>query len=116
MLNQLNFKVKGREYVIEIPTAGKYYDIEATKQILGKGFYNSIVGSPLQSASNAQEMIDIESNLSILSPKIVEDLKVPFRDLGIADYLELKKAYDEQFVPWWESVLKLFNPQSSKVD
>lgn len=110
MIDQLIFKVKGKEYPISIPTPGQYYDIEAMKQILGKGFYNGIVQSPLQSAQNAQEMIDIEAFLSVLCEKIIKDEKVPFRDLGIIDYLVIKEAYNAQFVPWWESVLRLFNP------
>lgn len=117
MINQLNFRVKGYEYSISIPTVGKYYDIEASKQILGKGFYNSIQESRMQTAANAAQMIDIEAELGILIPKMFKDLKVTsFKDLGVSDYLELKKAYDEQFVPWWNDVLIMFNPPKKSED
>jgi len=110
MVDTLIFKVKGKEYPINFPTVGQYYDIEASKQILGKGFYNSIIQSNLVSASYAADMIDIESFLSVLCPQLMDDLKCKsFKDLGIKDYLELKKAYEEQFVPWWNDVMKLFN-------
>ena len=39
-----------------------------------------------------------------------------FKDLDVADYLELKKAYDEQFVPWWNDVLLMFNPPKKSED
>ena len=63
-------------------------------------------------------MIDIEAFLTILCPELIKDLKSgSFKELGIEDYMELKNAYEEQFTPWWESVLKLFTPpKRDKVD
>jgi broad specificity phosphatase PhoE len=112
MIETLNFKVKGKEYPVQVPTVGQYYDIEASKQVLGKGFYNSIIQSNMQTASHAADMIDIEAFMSILVPELMKDLKCKnFKELGVEDYLELKDAYEEQFIPWWENVLKLFNPK-----
>ena len=111
-MNELIFKTKGREYPITDFTVGQYFNIEATKQVLGKGFYNSIAQSPFQSGANAQEIIDMEAILTILTPKLVEDLKCKsISGLGMADYLELKKDFDEQILPWWDKVLKMFNPK-----
>lgn len=112
MIGQLNFKVKDKSYIINVPTVGQYYDIEASKQVLGKGFYNSIIQSNMITASHAADMIDIESFLTILAPDFIKDL-IPksFKDLGAEDYIELKNAYEEQFIPWWEDVLRLFNPK-----
>lgn len=112
MTDTLIFKVKGKEYPINFPTVGQYYDIEASKQVLGKGFYNAIIQSNMKTALHAADMIDIEATLTILAPQLMEDLKCKsFKDLGIKDYLELRDAYEQQFIPWWEDVLKLFNPK-----
>ena len=50
-------KVKGKEYKITFPNVGQYYDIEALKQSLGKGFYNMMLGNRSVAGQNALDMI-----------------------------------------------------------
>ena len=109
-MEQLKFTVKTAEgdnnYTIKLPTVGQYSDIEATKQILGKGFYNNIVNTNTISSVNAADMIDIEANLTILCPEFIKDLKVKsFRELGLEDYKNIREAYVDQFVPWWKEAI-----------
>lgn len=111
-MEQIIFKTKGREYPLPAFTIGQYFNIEATKQVLGKGFYNSIAQSPFQSGANAQEAIDMEAIITILIPDLIKDLKCDsISQLGIVDYLELKKDFDAQIVPWWNGVLEMMNPK-----
>lgn len=109
-MEQLNFNVKTAEgdndYIIKLPTVGQYSDIEATKQILGKGFYNGIVNTNTISSLNAADMIDIEAHLTILCSDFIKDLKVKsFRELGLDDYKNIREAYVKQFVPWWKEAI-----------
>lgn len=114
MNETLNFVVNGNSYSINFPTVGDYYAIEASKQSLSLGFYNSLSESSVLSAYNATDMIDIEATLTILCPQLIKDLKCEsFKKLGIKDYLIVKQAYIEQFVPWWKSIQELLNPKKN---
>lgn len=114
MNETLNFVVNGNSYLINFPTVGDYYAIEASKQSLSLGFYNSLSESSVLSAYNATDMIDIEATLTILCPQLIKDLKCEsFKKLGIKDYLMIKQAYIEQFVPWWKSIQELLNPKKN---
>ena len=75
MNETLNFVVNGNTYAINFPTVGDYYAIEASKQSLSLGFYNSLSESSVLSAYNATNMIDIEATLTILCPQLIKDLK-----------------------------------------
>ena len=108
-MENLNFNIKTAEgdntYVINVPTVGQYSDIEATKQILGKGFYSGIAGTNTISSVNAADMIDIEAHITILCSDLLSDLKVKsFRDLGLTDFNEIRNQYVKQFVPWWKKI------------
>ena len=111
-MEQLHFKVQTTEgdntYIIKLPTVGQYSDIEATKQILGKGFYNGIVSTNTMASVNAADMIDVEAHLTVLCPEFIKDLKVKsFRDLGLADFKNIRDAYIEQFIPWWKEIIDI---------
>lgn len=94
-------KVKGKEYRISFPNVGQYYDIEALKQSLGKGFYNMMLGNRSVAAQNALDMIDIEATITVMMPDLVKDMKVKsFRDLGLADYTEIREIYDKEIIPF----------------
>ena len=100
--------IKGEnQYEIKCPNVGQFYDIEVTKQVLGKGFYSSIVSTTTAGAQNAADMIDIESHLKVLMPEsfFKDDLKCEsFKDLGLQDYNEIKKTYIKHFLPWWREI------------
>jgi len=107
----LEFKVKSNTYTIKFPNVGQIEDIECNKQLISKGMYASLMQMNTKAANDALDMIDMEAFFSILCPDIVKDLKCDsFRDLGVVDYMELKKSYIDQFVPWWTKIQKILRP------
>lgn len=105
------------EYSINAPTVGQFYDIEVSKQILGKGFYNSIVKTNTFGAQNAADMIDIEAHLTVLVPDFVKDIKVKtFKDLGIQDYNQIREVYIDNFIPWWKNIHESLKINEDEVD
>ena len=98
-------KVRGKEYKISFPTVGQYYSIEAMKQSLGKGFYNTLLGNPTKTAQEALDMIDIEATISVLVPDLLKDLKVrDFSELGLVDYKEIKEVYNSEVYPFLKEI------------
>jgi hypothetical protein len=107
----LEFKLKSNNYTIKFPNVGQIEDIECTKQLISKGMYSSLMQMGTRAANDTLDMIDMEAFFSILCPDLVKDLKSDsFRDLGIVDFMELKKAYIKQFVPWWVEIQKILRP------
>ena len=114
MNETLNFKVGDNQYTINFPTVGEYYAIQASKQSLSIGYYNSLTESNVKSANNAADMIDIEATLTILKPDILKDLKCEsFKKLGLKDYIMVKAAYVEQIVPWIKEIEELLSPKKN---
>lgn len=106
--NEVKFSVKGREYTVKYPTVGQYYQIEAMKQSLSRGMYNSMVTSPAFSAQNALDMIDIEATLAILLPGFIKDLKVKnFSELDIRDYKEIRDEFVSKITPYFKEISEL---------
>lgn len=110
-LNQsINIEIKGHTYTLNYPNVGEFYNIEAMKQILGKGHYNSILSAPTTLAESASDMIEAESVLRILCPKFLEDLKVnSFGDLGLADFTEIRQEYRNKILPWFAEMTKVLS-------
>lgn len=105
---EVKFSVKGREYSVKYPTVGQYYQIEAMKQSLSRGMYNSMVTSPSFTAQHALDMIDIEATLVILIPDFIKDLKVKnFGELDIRDYKEIRDEFVEKVQPYFKEVADL---------
>ena len=103
----MNFKIKGNEYLLKFPNVGNFRRIESLKQALSNGMYASMVGTYTDAAQSAADMIDIESYFSVLCPDLLKDFKCEsFSDLGLKDFMELQNAYKEQFVPWWNEIMK----------
>lgn len=108
MRDSVIFSIRGKDYTVKFPNVGEFYRIESMKQVLGKGFYNSLTQSPTVSSSYALDMIDIEATLSVLCPDFVKDLKVKnFADLGIADFKEIRDVYIATIVPFMDEVMSL---------
>lgn len=113
-----SFKItfKGKTYLTSgFPTVGKFYDVEATKQLLSMNTYSALSMSSTQSAQNASQMIAMEAYFSIFFPELIKDLKVPFRDLGLKDFAELRQVYKEQFLPQYNAWIDLLsNPDENE--
>ena len=111
MERQITLTVKGNKYEIEFPKVGKFKKIETLKQVLSNGMFSQLLATSTLSAGEALDMIEMESYLSVLAPKLIEDLKCKnFDELDLEDFIELKKVYIEQFIPWWNGILKILNP------
>lgn len=110
MIDSKKVKIYGKEYDISFPNVGQFYDIEATKQKLGRGYYNTLLGNPTKTAQDALDMIDIEAAISILVPDLVKDMKVrSFSELGLKDYLEIKKIYEQEIYPFLKEAEKILS-------
>ena len=116
MINEsLMFTLKGRSYEMTFPRVGEYRAIEAMKQSLSMGNYGSMYRTMMVSSEEALDMIDMEAFFSVLCPKLAKDLKCDsFSELGLLDYIEIKKVYKEKVLPWWLSVEQLLHPKVEK--
>ena len=107
MNDTLTLNVKGNSYTIKFPTVGEFRQIESLKQVLSNGMYNQLATTTTTQAQHAADMIDIEATLTVLAPDLIKDLKCTnFSDLGIKDYTELRNIYVNDFLPWWNELLK----------
>ena len=111
----LNFQFNNRNYPIEFPNIGKYRQIDILKQSLSLGQYGNLFRTMTIQSEETLDSIDMEAYFSILCPKLIKDLKVDsFDDLPLLKYKELKKAYKEQFVKWWNEIEKMLRPEPVK--
>ena len=120
----LIFKVKLREkeliYNILIPTAGQAIRIENAKAIYSYNNYSGIMSQKTVGANYALDIVDMNAYISILCPKLIEDLEIDGKnllDLDVFDLQTIKKAYMDQFVPWvneWQSALMNLNIDQDK--
>lgn len=107
MEETLIFKVKGNEYTITYPNVGEFRRIESVKQALSSGMYSSLIKTGNVQAQAAADIIDIEAVFTVLCPDLLENLgSKSFDKLGMKDFKELSKAYNDQFIPWWNANLK----------
>lgn len=103
-------KIYGKEYEVSFPNVGQFYDIESTKQKLGRGYYNTLLGNPTKTAQDALDMIDIEASLTVLVPELIRDMKVKsFSELGLKDYLEIKQIYEHEVYPFLKEAENLLS-------
>lgn len=107
---EITISVKGHEYNIAFPNVGQYYRIEAMKQSLSRGFYNSMVMSPASSAQHALDMIDIEATLAVLCPDLIKELKVKnFDELDVRDYKLIRDEYTAKVLPFFKEINELLS-------
>ena len=110
----LVFTLKGRSYEMTFPRVGEYRTIQTLKQTLSFNTYGSLSRNQMRASEDALDMIDMEAYFSVLCPKLEKDLKCAFSELGLLDYLELRKVFKEQFLPWWNEVEELLHPNVQK--
>ena len=114
-MNELTFEVEGNTYTIKVPTVGQMNDVERLKMILSGGYYNEMIKTLTFTSQEALMVIDIQSSLSVLCPKLIEDLKcTDIKKLSATDYVKLKKVYIELFIPWWNKWLEIFKGEAQK--
>ena len=105
--DEVTIEIKGHSYPVKFPTVGQFYQIEAMKQSLSRGFYNSMVMSPSVQAQHALDMIDIEAAIVVLCPKLIEDLKVKnFSELDVRDYFKT-------VAPFFKEITELLKGEES---
>lgn len=103
----LEFKVKTNVYKIEDVRVGHFIDLEKVKASLSGGMYGSMFRMGTVASDEALTMIDMEAFFTVFTPKLLKDLQTDsFRELGFADYRELKNVYVETIVPWYNEYVK----------
>lgn len=106
---KLDFSIDENDYSITFPNNGEYIEIEGMKARLTRDTYNSMAVGVSVSAQMARYTVDMIACLSVLCPKIKEDLKVEsFSELKMIDSKRILKVYIDKILPWlteWESVL-----------
>jgi hypothetical protein len=100
----LTFNCKGNSYTIKQPTVGKIIDIEMMKAQLTNGNYGRMVGNFNEMSVMSLDMVDMFAHFRILCPEFIKDLQTDnWADLDPFDAVEILKAYNEQFKPWYTS-------------
>ena len=88
--DEVTIEIKGHSYPVKFPTVGQFYQIEAMKQSLSRGFYNSMVMSPSVQAQHALDMIDIEAAIVLLGESIARRMR---RKALLGNTVTLKLKY-----------------------
>lgn len=110
VLNGKTYKSKG------FPNVGNFYDVETMKSILSNGMYHNMAISSTKNAQEASTMIAIEAYFSIFFPEFIKDMKVPLREMGLKDYVEIRKVYKDQFMPQFNEWTKVFNDLNDETE
>jgi hypothetical protein len=108
MQDLLIFKVKGFSYNFKFPNVGGYRQIQVNKQLLSNNTYKSLIQTSHNGSQLAADMVDIEATLSVIAPdQFFKDLpSESISGLGLLDFNELRTAYIDQIVPWWNAIEK----------
>lgn len=104
-MRQLNFTVRGHSYIVKSPTIKNLINVEDQKAALTNGRYGAMTKTGTWLALYTLDMVDMIANLNVFAPGLLKDSNVnSLQDLEATDAEELKKCYDEQFIPWLEEV------------
>lgn len=108
MQDSLIFKVKGNQYNLKFPNVGGYKQIQINKQLLSNNTYKSLIQTNHSGSQFAADMVDIEATLLVIAPEqLFKDLQSKsISEMDIVDFNELRTAYIEQIVPWWNNIEK----------
>jgi hypothetical protein len=90
-------------------TIGQLVDFQKMKAILSDGMYGAMFRMALKETDSALEAIDIQAFISSFVPDFAQKMKIPVKELGIKDFMELKTLYKEQLVPWYEEQTSMLN-------
>lgn len=116
MNDEVKILISGKSYTVKFPNVGQFYQIEATKQSLARGFYNTMVMSPSSAAQHALDMIDIEAALVVLCPELIKDLKVKsFSELDVRDYKVIRDEYYKEVAPFFKEINDLLKGDEDEV-
>jgi hypothetical protein len=98
-----------KEYKLNRPNNGQLLEIEVMKHRLSGGLYQDLVFTNLISSQNTINTIDMISNMSVLCPEIIKDLKINIAKIDIIDSLPILKVYMSEVHPWvtkWQSFIQ----------
>lgn len=108
MQEQLNISFKGKSYTSEPVVVGNFIAVQKLKSMLSDGQWGNIYRSATMDGDESLIMIEIEAILNVFFPKLVEDLKPKsIRELGIKDYKDFKKLYEDKIKTWFNGYLKM---------
>lgn len=106
----LILKVKDNEYTIDRITVGNLMHIEIAKATISRNQYGNILQLRTNWSIYTLDNIDMFAHLTVFCSKLIEDFEVDsWEGLDPFDLQQLKKAYAEQFVPWFKTFSDLLN-------
>lgn len=110
MVEVLKIKILGNSYSTDYPTVGQLIDIKRMEMNLsGDKMYQLIASGVVEDAEVALD-IKCVCIMSILFPKLIEDLKVPsILDLRYDDWQDIYKVFASEVFPWftdWKKSLR----------
>jgi len=105
---KIDLVIKGKKYEVTFPNVGQLRKIASNKALLSNGMYRSIYTMATEEGDQALKVIDVEAIFSVLIPDLITELKPgSIGDLGLKDFKEIEKVYDEQFTPWFDAWMKV---------
>lgn len=104
----VEFKVKGNPYTMKFPTVGEFLDIESRRILFSSNTYSQMLRSQLKSSAAALDFTDMASIVTVLCPKLIEDLKAKsVLDLDIFDCKELMTVWNSDIKAWVDGWMAL---------
>lgn len=105
---QIVVVVSGKNYTINFPSVGEFTRIESLKASMTNSQYGSMIFNQTIEAGIALDLVDMMATFSVLIPDLAKDLKPEsFLKLDLLDAAELMKVYNQDFLPWYTSLMKL---------
>jgi len=95
----LKFTVRDVTYDINFPTNREFIRIQNLKISLASNIDAFKFGGA--ESSYAEVLVEVESHLSVLCPKLIKDLNKNFGDLTLAEGREITLVYSDVFRPWY---------------
>lgn len=102
MERKKNIDINGIIYTVEFPNNGSLIDIDLMKLQLSGNRYADVKKNFPQRGKE----IDMLATLVVVVPNLEKDLNVSLFSLKPEQQAELMDAYENQLLPWFESVEK----------
>ena len=99
----LNFVVEENTYVINFPSNRQYIAIQDMMSSYARNYAEFQFMGP--EPGFAGVLVETAAHLTILCPKLIENLNKPLLDLDLLQGKLLVDCYNEQFRPWYNEAL-----------
>lgn len=106
-ISSVTIEIGGNTYNIQFPRIGQLIAIENEKNRLSAGTYSDYTRFD-DSGWIARTIIDAIATFTVLSPSLIKDLNINWRDLNLMEVLPITKAYTDIYVPFYAMWIQLF--------